>query len=220
MLTKRQQLSIESQQRTPEERLRLERFISALRQAMAINGYSQRRLAAAMGVESGTFTKYFQGRVDPLRVGTGIQSALAAALGVSLDALLAFYRDGAYSAGVGLRDVEGWISEEAQQSDLPGLLHSLQLAGERWIGIDMPPPRFTWPMETVEALGLSESLRSRLGLTAEALERLACAGEFEEELVEGFALVSGIGRDRVEQAFRTRVPVRGEALVPAKLASA
>jgi hypothetical protein len=64
MTTAQQHKPAATRRRTTEEALRIERFVAALSQAMVVNHFSQRRLAAAIGVESGTFTKYFQGRID------------------------------------------------------------------------------------------------------------------------------------------------------------
>lgn len=214
--------SIKEQNRPPSEQMRIERFISALSQAMVVNDCSQRRLATIIGVESGTFTKYFQGKVDPLKVGTGIQSALAAALGVTIDSLVAFYNFGTYLSGVSLDEVMTWISREARQQHVAKLLSALQVtvercqeAGERWELMDITFPTtlspFNWPLEQIEQLKLAPDLLVRMGVTPEALQRLVEEGEITENLVSGFALATGFDEDSVRLAFQERQPVRAEA---------
>lgn len=208
MITERQRETMNAQERTPLERQRIERFIAAMQQSMQVNGFSQRRLAAAMGVESGTFTKYIQGRIDPLRVGTGIQGALAASLGVTLDALLSYYEQGDFSSGVVLGDVKSWIKCEATSKDLPCLLRALQEAGERWVALDVTVPAgltpFEWPRQELDRLGLDPALLERMGAGSEAVERLIVTGEFSDELVEGFALATGHGKGAILKAFQER----------------
>lgn len=210
MLTQRQTESISEQHRPISEAVRIERFIGALTQAMAVNGCSQRHLARIIGVESGTFTKYFQGRVDPLKVGTGIQRALAAALGVTLDSLVAFYQGGAYLSGVGIGEAATWIRSEAEKGDLLAILGALRSASERWEDLGVAPPveltPFPWPTLVIERLGLAPDLLERMGVTPEALERLVRTGEFASELVDGFALATGLEAEAVRRAFSERRP--------------
>lgn len=162
MTTAQQHKPAAARQRTYEEALRIERFVAALSQAMAVNHFSQRRLASAIGVESGTFTKYFQGRIDPLKVGTGIQSHLAEALGITADALIHFYDSGTYHSGVEHSAVAAWIQSEAEQSDLAEILAALQEAGKRWACSEVESPQrevpLTCPQEMIDALALQEGL--------------------------------------------------------------
>jgi transcriptional regulator with XRE-family HTH domain len=201
--------------RTEEERNRVLRFVTALNQAMVVNSLSQRKLAAAIGVESGTFTKYLKGRVDPSRIGAAIQWRLAKCLGVSFDALMGYYEDGHYLSGVSASDVESWIRSEAGQEDLPELLQALQEAGQRWVKGQSTRPRpkpcvltpFEWPYDAIDRLGLPEQLLTRMGVTPEALAALVERGEFTGELVAGFALAMGLAEADVRRAFETRTPI-------------
>jgi hypothetical protein len=212
VLTQRQSDSIDEQRRPPDEAKRIERFISALSQAMAVKDCSQRRLAALMGVESGTFTKYYQGRVDPFKIGTGIQKALATVLGVTVDSLIQYYESGSYCSGVGAVEVRTWISSEADRSDLVEILAALQSAGERWQELSVALPSqlapFPWPQELIEQLELPPALRERMGVGAAALEVLVQKGEYDEYLVNGFALATGLSADVVRSAFQERRPAQ------------
>ena len=203
--------------RTEEERDRVLRFVAALNQAMVVNNLSQRKLASAIGVESGTFTKYLKGRVDPSKIGAAIQWRLAKSLGVSFDALMGFYEDGHYLSGVSASDVESWIRSEAGQEDLPELLEALREAGQRWVkgvssrpgGHGCPPALvpFEWPGLMIDRLGLPESLLERMGVTTDALDALMEKGEFDDRLVGGFALATGLPEGSVREAFESRVPI-------------
>ena len=104
------------------ESLELQRFQQVLRQAMVVNDYSQRQLSEAIGVKIGTMTKYLNGEIRPLRVALEIQAGLANCLGVTLDALLAFYRSGELVTYVTVRDVESWLRSDAGQEDLPVIM--------------------------------------------------------------------------------------------------
>lgn len=100
----------------------VQQFIKAVNQAMLSNRLSQRALSERIGIKIGTLTKYLRGEVHPMKVGVGIQARLAEALGVTLDALLAYYRYGEYITAVSLDDVESWIRSDAGQQDLPVLM--------------------------------------------------------------------------------------------------
>lgn len=202
-----------SKVRTTDERERIERFVSALGQAMVQGSLSQRKLAAAIGVESGTFTKYLRGVVDPFKVGSAIQAALARQLGVTLDALMAFYEGGAYLSGVGVEQVESWIRSEAGQEDLPQLLEALQGASQRWGSVGRQGPTeaalasYEWPAQVVDESGLNVGILERLGIREPALDALIERGEIDEELVEGFALLLRTDPAAVREAFETRTPL-------------
>ena len=200
-------------QRTAAESERVDRFIQALNQAMVVGGLSQRKLAAAIGVESGTFTKYLKGNVDPHKVGTAIQAALARQLGVTLDALMAFYDEGLYLSGVDVDQVESWIRSEAGQEDLPALLEALQTAGRRWCPRAPSSPDepglapYEWPAQVVDRSGMDQAILDRLGIRAERLDDLIERGEIDDELVEGFALLLKTDPAAVREAFAARVPL-------------
>lgn len=192
------------------------RFQQALRQAMVVNGYSQRDLCKVIDVQIGTMTKYLNGEVDPMRVGLKIQAALAESMGVTLDALWSFYCTGDLVTQVTVRQVESWLRSDAGQEDLPVIMASLQEAGQRWLTGDgplrrlpaaAPPPPYTWPLEEIEALGLSAAIRQRLGLRAEDLEPLVQRGEFSEELVEAFSVAANYELEAVREAFQRRQPI-------------
>lgn len=203
-------------QHTDEQRQQIERFIKALNQAMVLNGLSQRGLCERLGIQVGTLTKYLRGEVAPLKVGTGIQCALADVLGVTVNALVAYFRRGEYMTDVSLQDVESWIRSDAGQQDLPTLMASLQAAGQRWIeapaetGLVGEPPevkRYTWPLEELEGVGVSARFRERLGLTPERMEALVERGEFDDDLVEAFSVACNYELDAVREAFQNRGPV-------------
>lgn len=199
--------------RTADERERISRFIQALSQAMVLGNLSQRKLASAIGVESGTFTKYLRGTVDPFKVGSAIQAALARQLGVTLDALMAFYESGAYLSGVDVDQVESWIRSEAGQEDLPRLLESLQGATQRWACASCQEAAtarlepYEWPAEVVDGSGMSAEILERLGIRESALDALIERGEIDEELVEGFALLLKTSPASVREAFEARMPL-------------
>lgn len=179
---------------------------------MVVNKLSQRRLAAAIGVESGTFTKYFRGAVDPYKIGLAIQAALATQLGVTLDALVQYYSTGEYLSGVSPEAVESWIRSEAGQEDLPVLLSALQEAGQRWCASDrriaaaaLSP--YEWPAEVVDRSGLPIHVLEGLGIHAESLNRLIDAGEIDDDLVKGFAVLLKAEPEEVRAAFEERVPL-------------
>lgn len=213
-------------QRTQVEKERIGRFVSTLNQAMVVNGFSQRRLAREIGVESGTFTKYLQGRIDPLRVSSGIQANVAKALGVTCDALMAYYNEGRYLTDLGLTAIEAWIKSEAGQQDLPALLGALQEAGRRWSetredscggAATLPEPKpepvvvYEWPIRAIERLGIPQGVLDRMGVTEEALRALSERGEFDDELVEGFSLVADLEDEVVRKAFEAQEPVPRQA---------
>jgi len=209
-------LEIPTKSRSPVEAQRIERFIQALNQAMVTRKLSQRRMAAAIGVESGTFTKYLRGTVDPIKVGSAIQEALARQLGVTLDSLMSFYRGGTYLSGVSVSQIESWIRSEAGQQDLLVLLDALSEAGRRWGGAcvgasdrDREPrlAPYEWPAQVVDGSGLSEAILGRLGITLERLDALIEKGEIADELVEGFALLLKADADSVREAFEARLPL-------------
>lgn len=201
---------------TSTEKEQIARFIGCLNQAMVAGRLSQRQLCERVGITIGSLTKYLRGAVAPLRVATGIQAALAKELGVTLDALVAYYERGEYATAVSVEEVESWIRSEAGQEDLPRLMASLTDAGQRWLGgvgepTALPPARepapYTWPIEELKEVGVSEKFRERLGLTDEALKRLATTGEFDEELAEAFGIACNFDTQAVIEAFNKRVPI-------------
>lgn len=197
---------------SPEEEEQTKRFRAALMQALVSNDCSQRELSERIGVTIGTMTKYLRMVVSPFKVGLGIQRLLAKELGITLDALVAYYETGEYQTGLTLADVEGWIRSSAGQQDLPAIMKSmheaaikaLEPAGEK----AATPEAYAWPIEELKKAKVSDSMRERLGLTAEALRRLATEGEYDDEMVEGFALVTGHSADAVRLAFSERKPVQ------------
>ncbi len=199
--------------RSADERQRIERFIQALNQAMVLTGLSQRRLATAIGVESGTFTKYLRGTVDPWKVGSRIQARLAEQLGVTLDALMTYYEVGAYLSGVDINQVESWIRSEAGQENLTQLLEAMREASLRWLEVENSHPKapkltpYEWPAEVVEKCGLDEAILEKLGISGKALQALIDEGVIDDALVSGFALVLKVPADSVRSAFEKRLPL-------------
>lgn len=201
---------------TPAEKQEIARFISCLNQAMVAGKHSQRDLSARIGITIGSLTKYLRGDVAPLRVGLGIQAALAHELGVTLDALYAYYTRGEYVTDITVEQVESWIRSDSGQVDLPRLMGSLRDAGERWMEECMAPKAlaaakdplpYTWPIEELKECGVSELFRERLGLTDAALRQLATKGEFTEELAEAFGIACNYKKEAVLEAFSKREPV-------------
>lgn len=201
---------------TTTEKEQITRFIACLNQAMVAGKHSQRDLSARIGITIGSLTKYLRGDVAPLRVGLGIQAELARELGVTLDALYAYYLQGEYVTEVSVTQVESWIRSEAGQEDLPRLMGSLQDAGQRWVGgVAAPkalpavrePEPYTWPIEELKDCGVSEVFRERLGLTDAALKKLAIKGEFTDELAEAFGIACNYRKEAVIEAFNKRTPV-------------
>lgn len=202
---------------TAQERTEIGRFVRALHQAMAVHSLSQRDLSARMGIQIGTMTKYLRGDTAPLKVGVGIQAALAGVLGVTTDALLAYYRTGDYATAISCVDVESWIRSDAQQHDLPALMAALQEAGQRWSGVGpvaelarqpaLPPP-YSWPIEELKDSGISDKFRKRLGLTDAALKKLATTGEFDDELAEAFSVACNYELPAVLEAFKNRQSIQ------------
>lgn len=187
-----------------------EHFRRALMQALALNNYSQRELSERIGITIGTMTKYLKQVVPPFKVGLGIQRLLAKELGVTLDALVAYYETGEYLTGVSLTDVESWIRSSAGQQDLPSLMKSMHEAALRAAGSEAAPaeiPPYTWPIEALKAADVSDAMCERLGLTLSNLNLLAKEGVYDDEMVEAFALVTGLASDAVRRAFDTRSPV-------------
>lgn len=196
--------------RGQEDQLYTERFKRALLQALTLNNYSQRELSERIGITIGTMTKYLKQVVPPFKVGLGIQRLLAKELGVTLDALVAYYETGEYLTGVSLSDVESWIRSSAGQHDLPALMKSMHEAALRAAGSEAAPAElapYTWPIEALKEAGVSDAMRERLGLTLPALNLLAKEGVYDDEMVEAFALITGMASDAVRRAFETRSPV-------------
>lgn len=201
---------------TEEERAQIERFVKAINQAMVVNGLSQRGLCERLGIQVGTLTKYLRGEVAPMKVGVGIQAALAGVLGVTVDALLGYYRNEEYLTAVSLEQVESWIRSDAGQEDLPALMASLQAAGQRWISgeavekqqeaADVLQP-WEWPLRELEDAQVSEKFRERLGLTAERMTALVERGEYDEDLIEAFSVACNYELDAVREAFEKRQPI-------------
>lgn len=199
----------ELERHTPEERIQIKRFVQAIGHALVSGGLSQRELCQRLDISVGTMTKYLRGTVAPLKVGTGIQSLLAQQLGVTLDALVAYYQTGQYATHVSLDDVASWIRSDAGQQDLPAIMASLQEAGSRWIGAPTAQapvalPRYDWPKQELERLKIPQGVRDRLGLTDEALEKLSVCGQFDDAMVEGFAALIGVNEEQARKAFTNR----------------
>lgn len=200
-----------------EQAAQTKRFCKALHQALVRNRLSQRDLCEALGIVVGTLSKYLGGEIAPLRVGLGIQVNLARVLGVTTDALYGFYVTGAWETAISLDEVESWIRSQAGQETLPVLMSSLQQASQRWAQLEggddseeLSAPavmRYDWPEQELQAVGVSERMRGRLGLSAEALERLAVTGEFDDELAEAFSIACNYEFEAVVEAFKQQRPI-------------
>ena len=108
-----------------QKELRIERFKSVLTEAMITNQYTQRKLCDELGITIGTMTKYLRGAVDPNRVATEIQAALAKTLGKTTDALLHYYASGDYGSELTMQQVVSWCTSQMAQSDIPVLLAAI-----------------------------------------------------------------------------------------------
>lgn len=203
-------------QHSDAERAQIERFIKAIGHATVLNSATQRGLSEMMGIKVGTLTKYLRGEVAPMRVGLGIQAALADVLGVTLDALVGYYLTGEYATGLSLHAVESWIRSDAGQRDLPSIMASLQEAGKRWLQNpggtsteqeEEDPPPWNWPLDELRDAGVSDRFRERMGLTDERMNALVLRGEFDEDLIEAFSVACNYDMDAVREAFEERQPV-------------
>jgi len=126
-----------------QKELRIERFKSVLTEAMITNQYTQRKLCEELGITIGTMTKYLRGAVDPNRVATEIQAALAKTLGKTTDALLHYYASGDYGSELTMQQVVSWCTSQMAQSDIPVLLAAISRGSDPLLkGIDpaaLPP---------------------------------------------------------------------------------
>ena len=189
------------------------RFAQALRQAMVVHSYSERRLATELGITIGTTQKYFRGKVHPLKVATGISQKLSDLLGVTLDALVRYYESGDYESCVTFSEVVSWVRSSAGMEHITPMLEAMSIAGRRTTAgesspvEDAPPPPYTWPIEELRNVGMSDALRERMGLGDEALRRLAEQGEYDDALVEAFSVAVNIAEDEVRKAFSGRCPI-------------
>ena len=126
-----------------QKELRIERFKSVLTEAMITNQYTQRKLCDELGITIGTMTKYLRGAVDPNRVATEIQAALAKTLGKTTDALLHYYASGDYGSELTMQQVVSWCTSQMAQSDIPVLLAAISRGSDPLLkGIDpaaLPP---------------------------------------------------------------------------------
>jgi transcriptional regulator with XRE-family HTH domain len=194
-----------------------QRFAQALRQAMVRNKLSERRLASELGITIGTTQKYFRFRVHPLKVATGINRELARLLGISLDALVAFYETGEFRNAVSFQEVSTWLRSEAGAEHMVPMLEAMSELGRKvadaGCGERTPEPealavpRYDWPLQELNNANVSAALRQRMGLTDEALELLATTGAFDDELVEAFSVAANLDEAAVREAFSSRSPV-------------
>lgn len=195
----------------------VERFAQALRQAMAINGFSERRLGTELGITIGTTQKYFRGAVNPMNVSTRINKGLAEQLGVTLDQLVHFYETGEFDSVLTFEQVVAWIRSRAGHEHVAPIVCSLSEAASRAKeGRALPaacepeparPEPYTWPEQELADVGLSDALRERMGLGEEAMRRLREDGEFDDALVEAFSVAVNLEEDAVREAFKNRRPV-------------
>jgi transcriptional regulator with XRE-family HTH domain len=199
------------------EREQIGRFVRALNHVMVIYRESQRDLARRLDVSLGTVTKYLRGTVPPLNVCLEIQARIAQALGVTIDALYHYYTAGEYVTSVDLETVASWIRSDSGQEAIPVLMQSIQDAYQRWApAAQLPaipevkalgPAPWLWPAEELEDAGLTERLRERLTLTPERVEALVRDGQFDDDLIEGFACACNYDIEAVRESFETRKPI-------------
>ena len=122
-----------------QKELRIERFKSVLTESMITNQYTQRKLCDELGITIGTMTKYLRGAVDPNRVATEIQAALAKSLGKTTDALLHFYESGDYGSELTMQQVVSWCTSQMSQGDIPVLLAAISRGSDPLLKGSEPP---------------------------------------------------------------------------------
>jgi transcriptional regulator with XRE-family HTH domain len=196
---------------TAAEAAQTQRFAQALRQAMVRNRLSERRLATELGITIGTTQKYFRFRVQPLKVATGINRQLARLLGITLDALVSFYETGEFRNALSFDEVASWLRSDAGIEHLAPVLEAMSDLSKKATSCggapELPPARYTWPLEELEQAKVSPALRQRMGLTEGALEALATEGVFTDELVEAFSIAVNLDEGAVREAFAARTAV-------------
>ena len=190
--------------------IKVQRFIRVLNQAQVANHYTQRQLCAQLGITIGTMTKYLRGAVNPDRVATEIQAALAKQVGVTLDSLIAYYETGEYKSSLTVEDIVSFINSEVGQAEMPKLLAAMtNAAGKMSLPAaeeEKQPVKYTWPADALNQKGVSQTMLNRLGLDQEALERLA-DGIYDDDIVEGFAMAMQLPEEAVVKAFAAKEPV-------------
>lgn len=189
-----------------------ERFAAALRQVMAKHGWSERRLATELGITIGTTQKYFRAMVHPLRVSTGINRRLSVLMGITLDALVAYYETGVYESDISFEDVVSWVRSSAGAEHLSGMLEAMTAASQRSIAVAaLPPaegkPLYSWPRKELEDARVPDWLQEKMGMTTQVLDQLERDGTFTEELVAAFAVATNLEEEAVREAFTNRKPV-------------
>ena len=122
-----------------QKELRIERFKSVLTESMITNQYTQRKLCDELGITIGTMTKYLRGAVDPNRVATEIQAALARTLGKTTDALLHYYASGDYGSELTMQQVVSWCTSQMSQGDIPVLLAAISRGSDPLLKGSEPP---------------------------------------------------------------------------------
>jgi transcriptional regulator with XRE-family HTH domain len=190
--------------------VKIQRFIRVLNQAQVANHFTQRQLCAQLGITIGTMTKYLRGAVNPDRVATEIQAALAKQVGVTLDSLINYYETGEYKSALTMDEIVSFINSEVGQAEMPKLLAAMtNAAGKMTAPVfaeEKSPAKYTWPAEALSSKGVSETMLKRLGLNQETLELLA-DGIYDDEVVEGFAMAMQLPEEAVVKAFEAREPV-------------
>ncbi len=184
------------------QRIANTRFKEVLKMSMKKNNFTQRELGEKCGFKIGTMTKYMRGEVNPFDVKFRIQLKLAHSLDVSPEALSTYYLDGVFDTELSRQDVTTWIMKEACTNDIPALLMAVSTS-DAWSKSLAESTRYTWPAEALESKGVSQELRTRLGLSDSAMESIA-QGEYEPDHVEAFALLISKPIDEVEKAFNSR----------------
>ena len=197
---------------TAPANVRIDRFERAIRAALlGPPEISQRDLSEKLDITIGSLSKYLRGEVLPEKVGFGIQCRLAEVLGHSVDALMRYYDTGEWSSETQLQDVVSWLQSDATQADIPQLLQSLSLATGRLSGVSPNPNSdsqdYLWPLQELKSSGVSDKLRNKLGLSDEALWKLAKEGTFDDELVEAFSLACDFEESAVREAFKKRAAI-------------
>lgn len=188
----------------------IRRFAEALRRAMVRNKCSERKLASELGITIGTTQKYFRGLVHPLKVATGINSKLAALLGITLDDLVRYYETGEERSGVSFEQVLSWMQSDAGTEHLSSMLTAMAEIGGRCHSESHESQAlapYAWPLEELEEAGISAALRERMGPTEGVMAALVERGEFDDALVEAFAVATNTAEDAVRAAFEQRKPV-------------
>lgn len=190
-----------------------ERFVRAIRTALVgPPELSQRDLCGLLGITIGSLSKYLRGEVKPDKVGFGVQCKLAGVMGHTVDTLQRYYSTGQWTSETHLEDVVGWIRSDAGAADLPAILESMSAMTARTAGASSSANTdntedYLWPLQEIRQANITDDRRQKLGLTDEALWKLAKEGTFDDDLVWAFSMACDYEEEAVREAFTKKAAV-------------